>query len=49
MKIIVLSLCVAVLLTGCGVKPAKVDPPPGVKKDSFPAVYPDPKTDPSPK
>lgn len=49
MRRIVLSLCMAVLLTGCGVKPVSVDPPPGVKKDTFPRVYPDPKTDPQPK
>ena len=49
MKIIVLSLCATLLLAGCGVKPTKVDPPPGITHDSFPKVYPDPKTDPAPK
>lgn len=49
MKIIVLSLCATLLLAGCGVKPSNIDPPPGVSKNAFPKVYPDPKTDPGPK
>jgi hypothetical protein len=49
MKITVLSLCLALLLAGCGVKPSKVDPPAGVTHDTFPKTYPDPKTDPAPK
>ena len=33
-------------LSACGKKPGQVDPPPGVSKNSFPSVYPDPATDP---
>lgn len=49
MKITAISLCMAMLLTGCGVKPSHVDPPAGVQKDTFPQTYPDPSTDPEPK
>lgn len=49
MKIIALSLCLTMLLAGCGVKPTKVDAPAGVVKDTFPKTYPDPATDPGPK
>jgi len=46
-----LILLIAVLgtvLTGCGKKPNKVDPPLGIEKDEFPRIYPDPSTDPEP-
>jgi hypothetical protein len=48
-----LSLALALALTvvvlgGCGIKPAKVSPPPSVVKDTFPQTYPDPATDPKP-
>jgi hypothetical protein len=36
-----------VLLGGCGIKPGEVDAPEGVKKDTFPEIYPNPKTDPA--
>jgi hypothetical protein len=45
----VLCLCLAALLAGCGIKPNKVDPPPGADKDYFPKTYPDPSLDPAPK
>ena len=37
-----------VSVSGCGIKPGKVSPPPGVSKDTFPRTYPDPSTDPKP-
>jgi len=44
-----LSLALAlVAVGGCGIKPGKVSPPPGVSKDTFPKTYPDPSTDPKP-
>lgn len=46
-KILVfLALCLT--LSGCGVKPSFVDPPPGVEPDPFPRTYPSPATDPKP-
>jgi len=52
MRLTVLSFCLvsglALAVGGCGIKPAKVSPPPGVQKDTFPKVYPDPATDPKP-
>lgn len=36
------------LLCACGVKPPYVDPPQGVKHDTFPHAYPDPRTEPQP-
>lgn len=52
MRLAVFSFLLAFLmagtLTGCGVKPAAVDPPAGAGKDKFPAVYPDPANDPAP-
>lgn len=45
MRLIVLSFCLmAAALGGCGIKPRNVDPPPGVKEDSFPKTYPNPST-----
>lgn len=42
-------VCVnALLLVGCGIKPAYVEPPEGAKHDTFPRTYPDPQTDPVP-
>jgi hypothetical protein len=52
MRLTILSLAVMALLagiTGCGIKPSKVDPPPSVRHDTFPKTYPDPETDPKPK
>ena len=40
--LLLLSMAVA----GCGVKPDKVDAPPGARETSFPATYPHPSTDP---
>jgi hypothetical protein len=49
MRITAVFLCLAMLLlAGCGIKPPKVDPPPGTEKDYFPRTYPDPSTDPRP-
>jgi len=44
MHLTVLSFCLAaaLVLGGCGIKPGKVDAPPGVQKDSFPKTYPAP-------
>lgn len=41
-----LSLCLILILAGCGIKPGDVSPPAGTDKDAFPRVYPDPATDP---
>jgi hypothetical protein len=38
--ILLLSLSVS----GCGIRPGDVDPPPGVEKNAFPRTYPDPST-----
>ena len=49
MRITIISLCLAMaLLSACGIKPSRVDPPPGTGKDQFPRTYPDPSTDPRP-
>jgi hypothetical protein len=45
---LVLALALAAAVGGCGIKPSKLSPPPGVQKDSFPKTYPDPATDPKP-
>jgi hypothetical protein len=31
-------------VSGCGIRPGEVDPPPGVEKHAFPRTYPDPST-----
>lgn len=36
----------ALLLSACGKRPGTVDAPPDLEEDRFPAVYPDPSTDP---
>lgn len=46
MRLAMLSLCVILTLTGCGVKPSDVDPPQGEERDEFPRTYPDPENDP---
>lgn len=48
MKFYTLLLLSAVLLGGCGVKPAVVDAPGDVEEDTFPRTYPDLATDPAP-
>ena len=35
-------------LSGCGIKPSSVDPPPGAENLKFPRTYPDLSTDPGP-
>lgn len=46
---IYIFLCVNVcLLSGCGIKPPHVEPPPGAEHSDFPATYPDTSTDPKP-
>lgn len=42
-------VALTLVMAGCGIKPAKLSPPPGVSKDSYPKTYPDPSTDPQPK
>jgi len=42
-----LLLAATVPLTACGKKPGQVDPPSGAT-ETFPRVYPDPSTDPTP-
>jgi hypothetical protein len=46
MRLAMLSLCVVLTLTACGVKPPDVDPPQGEGHDNFPRTYPDPANDP---
>lgn len=46
MRLAILSLCVILAVTGCGVKPRDVDPPQGKENDQFPRTYPDPENDP---
>ena len=42
-----LSFCVILTLSACGVKPSDVDPPQGEERDQFPRTYPaEPKNDP---
>ena len=52
MRLTVLSFLSLVLaltaVSGCGIKPGKLAPPPGVSKDTYPKTYPDPSTDPKP-
>ncbi len=43
---IVLAGMLSILLAGCGVKPARLSPPPGSEDTSFPRTYPDPANDP---
>lgn len=46
---IVLAGMLSILLSGCGVKPARLSPPAGAEDTQFPRTYPDPSTDaPSP-
>jgi hypothetical protein len=40
LAILLLSLPVS----GCGIRPGEVDPPPGVDKKAFPRTYPDQST-----
>jgi len=48
-KLVFLMMSLSVLiLGGCGVKPASVEPPANVQNDSFPNTYPDTSTDPAP-
>ncbi|MCB9991691.1 MAG: hypothetical protein H6867_10055 [Rhodospirillales bacterium] len=42
------SLCIALSLSSCGIKPDSVEPPPGAESKEFPRTYPDPSTDPKP-
>ena len=41
-------MCIALLLSGCGIKPSHVEPPNGAENSTFPNVYPNPETDPQP-
>ncbi len=44
---IYILICVNTIILGaCGVKPPYVDPPQGIKHDTFPKTYPDINTDP---
>lgn len=45
-SLFLIALCL--VLGACGIKPKNVDPPEGAEKSTFPAVYPDPQTDPKP-
>lgn len=48
MRLISTTLCLMLLLSGCGIKPGDVSPPQGEEKDQFPRAYPEPSTDPNP-
>jgi hypothetical protein len=37
-------LLLSLPLSGCGIRPSVVDPPPGAAKLTFPRAYPDPAT-----
>jgi len=41
-------LSLSATLSGCGIKPGSVEPPPGAEDRVFPRTYPDPSTDPTP-
>lgn len=41
-------IALSTALTGCGIKPGSVEPPPGAEDRVFPRTYPDPSTDPRP-
>ncbi|HEY0901683.1 MAG TPA: hypothetical protein VGD95_06120 [Micavibrio sp.] len=45
---IVVAGILSILLTGCGIKPARLSPPDGTADTNFPRTYPDPATDPAP-
>ena len=47
-RTIILFAIAASLVTGCGIKPGRVDPPQGKDKDTFPRTYPDLTSDPEP-
>ena len=36
----------SITMAACGIKPSKVDPPPGAEDVVYPSSYPDPATDP---
>jgi len=40
-------VCLATVLSGCGIKPDSLEPPPGAEEKVFPRTYPDPSTDPA--
>lgn len=42
---IVVAGLMSMALTGCGVKPSTLSPPPGADERNFPRTYPDPATD----
>lgn len=40
LTVLCLSLSAIVFLSGCGVKPSRLDPPPGAEDSEFPNTYP---------
>jgi len=42
--LLTIILLLSLPLSGCGIRPSDVDPPPGVNKAAFPRTYPDPAT-----
>ena len=45
---IAILILMSTTITACGIKPAKLDPPPGSEQEKFPRDYPDASTDDSP-
>ncbi len=39
-----LALLATLLMTGCGIKPKHLEPPPGGEKSDFPRTYPTPES-----
>jgi len=46
LTVLLAGLGLVLTLGACGKRAGKIDPPPGTVDDTFPRVYPDPKTDP---
>lgn len=48
LSVLVLLLLCLVTVSACGKRPPEVDAPESAKTQTFPRVYPDPSTDPTP-
>jgi hypothetical protein len=47
-KIFILGAMTLFILSACGIKPGELSPPDAQEPDRYPAVYPNPATDPTP-
>ena len=43
-RLLLAILLFPLAVSGCGIRPGQVDPPPGAEKLTFPRTYPDPAT-----